>query len=136
MAEPNQEIEVIARKIQMAVDTSDLNAIRELLDPDVTWGAPNAKSPACKNRDQVLAWYQRGKADGSEGRVSEVEIIGECVLLTLAVTRTPSARERGGTALRWQVNTLRNGRVINIAGFDDHGEAVAYAEARLPTRGA
>ena len=55
MPEPSQHMEVIARQIQIALDSSDLTAFNELLDPDVTWGAPHAKNPACKSRDQVLA---------------------------------------------------------------------------------
>jgi hypothetical protein len=32
--------------------------------------------------------------------------------------------------MRWEVNTVRDGRVIEIVGFDDHAEAIAYAETR------
>jgi hypothetical protein len=130
MAETSPSMEAIARKIQMAVDSSDLAAFQELLDPEVTWGAPHDKNPGCKNRNQVLAWYGRGKASGAEGRVSAVEIIGECVVLELVVRRAEMARERGGTSLRWQVDTVREGRVIEIVGFDDHSEAISYAEAK------
>jgi hypothetical protein len=130
MPEQSQDIEAIASRIKAALDDSDLGAFQDLLDPDVTWGPPHAKHPGCKNRDQVLAWYQRGKASGVEGRVSGVEILGDCVLLELVVRGTEAAEERGGTAMRWQVNTVRGDRVIEIVGFDDHGEAIAYAETR------
>lgn len=130
MPQPDPEMEVIARQIQIALDASDLTAFQELLDPNVTWGAPHAKNPACKSRDQVLTWYQRGKASGVEGRVSDVEILGECVLLGLVVRRTEAAQERGEAAMRWQVNTVRDGRVIEIVGFDDHHEAITYAETK------
>ena len=130
MPEQNQDMEAIARQIQVALDTSDLSAFRELLDPNVTWGAPNARNPTCKNRDQVIAWYEQGRASGVEGRVSEVEVLGECVLVSLVVAGTEAARERSGTSLRWQVQTIRNGRVTDIAGFDDRRDAVDYAETR------
>jgi SnoaL-like domain len=123
-------MEAIARRMQVALDTSDLAAFQELLDPAVTWGPPYAKNPGCKSRDEVLAWYRRSKSSGVEGRVSEVEVLGECVLLGLVVRGTEAARERGGAALRWQVNTVRNGRVVEIVGFDGHAEALAYAEAK------
>ena len=32
--------------------------------------------------------------------------------------------------MRWQVNTVRDGRVIEIVGFDDHHEAITYAETK------
>jgi hypothetical protein len=130
MTEPGRAIEAVARRIQAALDKSDLDAFRELLDPNVTWGPPHAKNPGCRNRDQVLSWYQRGKASGVEGCISGVEILGECVVLTLVVRGTEAAQERGGAAMRWQVNTVRDGRVIEIVGFDDHGGAIAYAETK------
>lgn len=130
MPEQSQDMEAIAERIKIALDTSDLSAFQDLLDPDVTWGPPHAKEPSCKNRDQVLSWYERGKASGVEGRVSGVEILGECVLLGLVVRGTEAAQERGGAAMRWQVDTVRDGRVIEIVGFDDHDEAITYAEAR------
>jgi hypothetical protein len=130
MTEPSPSMKSIAKRIRMAVDSSDLVAFEELLDPQVTWGAPHDKNPGCKSRNQVLAWYGRGKAAGAEGRVSAVEIVGKCVVLELVVRRTKRARERGTTSLRWQVDTIREGRVIEIVGFDDHSEAIAYAEAK------
>ena len=65
-----------------------------------------------------------------EGRVSDVEVLGECVLLGLVVRGTEAAQQRGGAAMRWQVNTVREGRVIEIVGFDDHSEAISYAETK------
>jgi hypothetical protein len=73
------------------------------------------------------------RAAGVEGRVSDVQILGECVLLGLVVRGTEAAQERGGAAMRWQVNTVRDGRVIEIVGFDDHFEAIAYAEEKART---
>jgi hypothetical protein len=134
MPNQNQSMEDMAKRVQIALDTSDLSAFRELLDPDVKWGAPHARNPTCKNRDQVIAWYQGGKMAGVEGRVSEIEVLGECLLVCLTVRGTEAAKERGGSALRWQVQTVRNGRVIDIVGFDDRNDAIAYAETPLHSR--
>jgi hypothetical protein len=134
MLQQNQGMEDIARRVRMALDTSDLTAFRELLDPDVKWGAPHDRNPSCRNREQVIAWYERGKSSGVEGRVSEIEILGECLLVSLTVRGTQAAEERGGSALRWQVQTVRNGLVIDIVGFDDRNDAIAYAETPLQSR--
>jgi hypothetical protein len=130
MPEQRQDMQAIAKKIEVALNASDLLAFQELLDPGVTWGPPHAKNPGCKNRDQVLTWYQRGMMSGVEGQVHEVEVIGDCLILALVVRGIEAARERGGAAMRWQVDAVRDGRVVEIVGFDDHEEAVAYAETR------
>jgi hypothetical protein len=36
------------------------------------------------------------------------------------------ARDRGGVALRFQVLTIRSGKVVDIAGFDGKTEALSY----------
>jgi ketosteroid isomerase-like protein len=61
--EPNV-MEGLARQVRAALDGGDLAGFSELLDPDVTWGAPEARQPACQNRNQVLRWYQKGKRPG------------------------------------------------------------------------
>jgi hypothetical protein len=128
-----RSVEDVARRIEVAAESFDLSAYEELLDPDVTWGAPHAKAPGCKSRQQVLAWYRRGRDAGVQGRVSGVEIVGQCIVLGVVVKGTEEARERGGAALRWQVNTVRGGRVVEIVGFEDHLEAISYAETKSHT---
>lgn len=114
-------------RVRAALAAEDLSAFTGLLDPDVTWGAPGARSPACKNRNQVLAWYQRGREAGVRGSVVDVEVIGDRLLVSLSVRGTENARERGGAALRYQVLTVRKGRIVDIVGFDDKAEAINHA---------
>ena len=92
----------------------------------MTWGAPDARNPSCKNRHQVLAWYQRGRDAGVRGSVYDVEVLGDRLLVSMNVRGTENARERGGEALRFQVLTVRSGRVVDIVGFDDKTEALSY----------
>jgi len=107
----------------MAGDTS---AFADLLDPNVTWGAPGARNPTCKNRNQVLNWYQRAQESGVQGSVFDVEVIGDRLLVSLTVRGTEGARERGGTAQRFQVLTVRGGRIVDIVGFDDKADALSH----------
>ena len=95
-------------------------------DPAVTWGAPGARNPSCKNRNQVLAWYQRGRDAGVRGSVYDVEVLGDRLLVSMSVRGTEGAMERGGAALRFQVLTVRSGKVVDIVGFDDKTEALSY----------
>ena len=119
--------EGVARQLRAALETSDLEALGELLDPRVTWGPPGATAGICTNRDEVLAWYARGRQRGGRAEVSETETVGDKLLVGLVVHGTDAARERGGAAVRWQVLTLRNGRIADIVGFDSKEEALAHA---------
>src|ERR1700689_1318996 len=117
----------IAVLIRNALAAEDLSAFTEFLDPAVTWGAPGARNPSCKTRNQVLAWYQRGRDAGVRGSVYDVEVLGNRLLVSMSVRGTETANERGGTALRFQVLTVRSGKVVDIVGFDDKSEALTYA---------
>ena len=119
-------IDEIAALVRNALAAEDLSAFSELLDPAVTWGAPGARNPSCKNRDQVLAWYQRGRDAGVRGSVYDVEVLGDRLLVSMSMRGTENANERGGAALRFQVLTVRSGKVVDIVGFDDKTEALSY----------
>jgi ketosteroid isomerase-like protein len=62
--------------------------------------------------------------------VTEVTAGAGTLLVGLEVTGTPAAREAGGLAERWQVLTLRGGRIVDIRGFEDRAAAAARAGVR------
>jgi len=119
--------ESLAQQVRIALETADLSAFGDLLDPDATWGAPDDPSPACQNRRQVLSWYERGKESGVRAQVSEVAVLGDRILVGLRVKGTGATEESGGEAERWQVLTVRAGRVVDIVGFAERSDAVARA---------
>ncbi len=129
MAEEPADAERIAEQIKAAIDGGDLTDFETVLDPDVRWGAPGDPTPACQNRDQVLAWYTRGRASGTRAQVTETVLWENRILVGLIVTTARSARELDGDANRWQVYTVRAGLIIDIAAFDSRDEAFAYAQA-------
>ena len=88
----------VAERIRTALDTADLEAFTQLLDPDVHWGAPHDDAPSCQSRTQVLAWYQRGRDDGVRADVTEVVASGDRLLVGLRVrgTRLPPAAPSSG----------------------------------------
>jgi hypothetical protein len=120
-------MEDVARRVRAALEAADLAAFADLLDPDVSWGPPGARRPTCRNRDQVLAWYLRGREEGVRADVSDVTVLGHRLLVGLTVRGGEEARQRGGAAQRWQVLTVRHGLVVDIVGFDDRIEASAHA---------
>jgi ketosteroid isomerase-like protein len=119
-------MEALAQQVRVALESADVASFGHLLDPDVRWGAPDASPPSCRNRNQVLAWYERGRESGTRASVSEVVVFGDRILVGLTVRNTREADEHLAT-LRWQVLTVRGGRVVDIVGFDDRDDAVARA---------
>ncbi len=117
-----RSIDEIADQVLQALGDGDLTAFEELLDPDVTWEAAAPGAPHCRNRAEVLAWYQQSLAAGVRSRVTEIQVAENRILLALQVTgRAAEAIER------WQVLDVRKGHIVEIVGFDDHGSATTWA---------
>ncbi len=133
MPEHTDAMQEMARQMRIALEANDPSAFGHLLDPDVHWGAPGARRSACNNRDQVLTWYRRATEAGMQGQVSDVVVFGDRLLVSLTVRGTDEAKRRGGAALRWQVLTVRRGRVVDIVGFDDKNDALASTGAPATT---
>jgi len=119
---------VLAGRVRSALESGDLDAIRDLLDPDARWGAPEGPGHAdCRNRDEVIAWWAGARAAGARAVVTEVTVGTGTLLVGLEVTGTQAAREAGGAAGRWQVLTVKGDRIADIRGFDDRATAAARA---------
>lgn len=120
------EVRHIAEIVRTALDAADLGAFADLLDPDVTWGAPGDPSPPCRNRNQVLAWYRQGRTDGRRAHVVDITCHKDKILVTMTVTdrRQPTVATEHQS---WQVLTVAGGRVVDIRGYDDKDEAAAAA---------
>ena len=119
---------MLAGRVRSALESGDLDAIRDLLDPDARWGAPEGPNDYdCRNRDEVIAWWAGARAAGVRAVVTEVTAGAGMLLVGLDVTGTPAAREAGGVAGRWQVLTVKGDRIADIRGFDDRATAAARA---------
>jgi ketosteroid isomerase-like protein len=127
MATDSGSVSDLAERVRAALDAADLAAFRELLAPDAKWGPPDDPGWGCHNRDQVLAWYQRSRDEGMTAAVTEVVVGRGALLVGLKVAGTAAAMEQGGEAERWQVLTVRGGRIADIRGFDHRDEAAARA---------
>lgn len=121
----------LAGRVRSALESGDLDALKDLLDPGVRWGAPEGPGEFdCRNRDQVITWWDRARAAGARAAVTEVSAGSGTLLVGLEVTGTPGAQEAGGATRRWQVLTVRGGRIADIRGYDNR--AAAAAQAGLP----
>jgi ketosteroid isomerase-like protein len=113
----------IADQVKGALESADLAAYAHLLDPDVHWGPPGDRSFGCQNRRQVLTWYQQGHDAGVRAEVTETVVSGDRILVGLRVT----GRDDDADPARWQVLTVRDGLVVDIAGYDDRISAASAA---------
>jgi len=126
MTTPSTTPDELVERVRHALDTADLATLRDLLHPDVQWGPPGDTTWGCHGRDEVLAWYGRGRDAGVRADVAEV-VTGPGKLLVGLRVRGRAADAEHGDAERWQVLTLQAGQIIDIRGFDHRPDAAAFA---------
>jgi ketosteroid isomerase-like protein len=115
----------IVDQVRAALESDDPSQFRELLHPDVRWGAPGDPSPSCQNRDQVLTWYRQGREAGIRARVAAADVRGDKILVALTVTGSRAGESVGGESERWQVLTVRDGQIADIRACERRADAEA-----------
>ncbi|HZT97416.1 MAG TPA: nuclear transport factor 2 family protein [Chloroflexota bacterium] len=127
------DLEALAGRIREALESADLDAYSELLHPAVRWGAPGDDAPPCRNRNDVLAWYRQGRAEGRRARVTEVITFADKDKIVVGMKVT-SGRKRpnAGEIDRWQVLTIVDGTMADISGYERRQEALAAAGWQEP----
>ena len=125
MSTDQPTMEEMAQRIRIALQSADLATLGDLLDPNVRWGAPDDSAPGCCNREQVLSWYRRGRADGVRAEGTEIVVHANKILVGLTVVGNRAASENGGELDRWQVLTVAAGSIVDIRGFEDRTEAAS-----------
>ena len=114
----------IARRGFEAVMRGDLDAIGELLDPDVRWhgGDPSAEG-ACGNREQALAFVRRARRRNPMGELVDVIDAGEQVVVVIR----PASGRSGRADLRANLTTFRDGKVIEMVSYQAPEDALIAA---------
>jgi hypothetical protein len=125
MPDSQMTIEGLAEQVRVALQSADLDAYRELLDPDVSWGPPDDDVSGCHNRAEVLAWYRQGRERGVRADVIETTTDRDKILVGLRVRGGGDPSEEDVDSTRWQLLTVVDGRVKDIRGFDNRDEAIA-----------
>jgi ketosteroid isomerase-like protein len=120
MSETNVEA---ARRGYEALLRGDVEAIGELLAPDVTWHGGDPTDPmACHNRVEALAFMRRAQLRPAPELIDVVGV-GDNVVVIL---RPPPAGD-GPPALAANLSRFRDGKVVEMIHFPDPDAALAAA---------
>jgi ketosteroid isomerase-like protein len=117
-------VETARRGFEAAL-RGDLDAIGELLDPDVRWHGGDPSAPgACHNRDQALAFMRKSEVIRG-GRVELVDVVavGDKVVV---IMRPPSGGDEPAPPVA-NLITLRQGKVVEIVHYPNAADALADA---------
>jgi len=101
----------------------DLDAIGELLDPNVKWHGGDPSAPgACRNRDEALAFMRHSKVIRG-GRFELVDVVGVGDRVAV-IMRPPSERDEPAPLVA-NLTTFRDGRVVEIVHYPNADDALA-----------
>jgi hypothetical protein len=118
-----------AERLREAFDREDPAQLASLLASDVRWGGEEDSEDTCHTRDDVLAWYRQLQDRGVRARVTEMLDAGGCVILGLSL-QSGAAGPRGPLPPRvFQVFRVVDGLVVDIRGFPERDQALAFAGA-------
>jgi ketosteroid isomerase-like protein len=127
MATNGQEnLETVLLDYLGAIRTGDDEAIRAVLDPDVTWQGLHEKW-VCHGPDEVIETLRRGLKLRRDVTALEFIRAGDQVVMSV---RGSSIDEVGGESLDGQifnVFTLRNGRIVRIEDYRSQAPALDSA---------
>lgn len=114
-----------ARRGFEALLRGDMDAITELLDPEVKWHGGDPSAPgACRNRDQALTFIRQSEVIRS-GRFELVDVVGAGDKVVV-IMRPPSGEGEPAPPVA-NVTTFRDGKVVEMVHYADADEALAAA---------
>ena len=120
MTETNVEL---ARRGYGAIMRGDLDAIRELLDPDVKWHGGDPAN-GCQNRKQALHWMRQARQRRGSSPAELVDTIDAGDKIVVIMRRTG---EDGEPELVANLTTFRDGKVVEMVHFPNPDDARAAA---------
>ena len=122
-------LQALADALEAAFDRRDAALLATLLAADVRWGGEEETPETCHSDREVLAWYERLRAEGVEAQVEEVVVRERAVILGLRVSMPGEAPESDPQQL-WQTFAVAGGLIVEIRGYPEREEALAFADAR------
>ena len=122
-------LQALADTLEAAFDQRDAALLAPLLAADVRWGDEEETPETCHSDREVLAWYERLRAEGVGVQVEEVVVRKRAVMLGLLVSWPGEGPESDAQQL-WQTFAVADGLVVEIRGYPEREEALAFADAR------
>ena len=119
-----------AGKLRAAFEDEDEALLASVLDPAVRWGGEEETPETCHTREEVIAWYSQLRTAGVRARVQQAITFEHAVVLGLILTRPDGGPASEVPAFVYQVFRLTGDKVIDIRGFPERDEALAWATAR------
>lgn len=105
----------------------DLDAIGEILDPDVKWHGGDPSAPgSCHSRDEALAFMRESNVIRG-GRFELVDVVDFGDQLVV-IMRPPSDTDEPAPPVA-NLTTFRHGKVIEMVHYPDANDALAAASA-------
>jgi ketosteroid isomerase-like protein len=121
VSETNLEL---ARRGYEAMSRGDIEALRDLLDPEVKWHGGDADANgACHNRDEALAFMREARRRRPLAELVELVDAGEKVVVIVR----PRSGSAGEAELSANVTTFRDGKVVEMVHYPDPADALAAA---------
>jgi len=109
----------IARHIEAAYRSLDLELLGSLLHPDVRW------SGECSTSAEVLDWYRHLLADGTRATVESVQVDRDEVVMGISVAGQAEGARPAPAERVFQVFTVANDEIVEIRGYPDRPSALA-----------
>ena len=126
MSEENVEV---VKRLNAAFNTRDMDAVREILDPDVViprWVEGWPETGPFVGREAVIRQWERN-LDAFPGGAT-IELVSVTDVGDRVVARQAAHAKGQGPELRAEfttISTMRNGRTLIIEYFWDYAEALA-----------
>jgi len=119
----------IARRGFEAAMRGDLDAIRELLDPEIKWHGGNPSEPgSCHNGEEALAFMRAARSARRGQAVGDlVDLVGAGDKVVVIMRRLPEDGEPG--PLSANLTTFRDGKAVAMVHYADPADALAAAGA-------
>jgi ketosteroid isomerase-like protein len=108
-----------------------VDAVVDLLDPQVQWLAAEPGPWDCHDREQVLETFRRQYDQGVRADFGMPVEAGNKVILDVRPYRQDEHGNKTDQQRLWQVLTMREGKIIRIQDYTD--QATALQAAGLPT---
>jgi ketosteroid isomerase-like protein len=120
----------IARRGFEAAARGDIEAVGEILAPDVTWHGGDPSAPgSCHNREQAMRFMRDTRGTGPIGELVEVVDAGDKVVVIMR----RRADDGEGMELVANLTTFRDGKAVEMVHYPNPEDALTAAGLENPT---